>query len=367
MRPARTETGCSLPNPFHPSSEHPSKHGRNPCRGAPQIETPQCFRRRIRTTITRIPSPSASRTRTGGPGVSSAGEDHDAQGHRPRTDMGTVSRVDHPLRQPGSRSRSESRAPRDARRHHRQPGVRDVAIRGTDDRREPSRRTDCLAPSTSFHVTVMDGISSPHLGRMQPGDVSRQLAAGFDGLPDSLVTPHDLTAGHDIRSVVSTGCSAPIRFELDAVRCRGHALLAELRSSVSSEPALARLDEARRISLGDLGASVGLDLVTEWRPHVTLGYVVNRDVAAASSAEIEHIVAQEIEGFDDRSTTISLQQRQPLRFHRHGVLLALIRSDLRFTDSGRVRPGPLGVRERMDGLELGATSPSTVCSRQYPV
>ncbi|MGB3733899.1 MAG: hypothetical protein WA964_03005 [Ilumatobacter sp.] len=160
-------------------------------------------------------------------------------------------------------------------------------------------------PPTSFHVTVMDGISGPHLGRMQPGDVSRQLAAGFDRLPDSLVTPHDLTAGHDIRSVVSTGCSAPIRFELDAVRCRGHAVLAELRSSVSSEPALARLDEARRISLGDLGASVGLDLVTEWRPHVTLGYVVNRDVAAASSAEIEHIAAQEIEGFDDRSTTIS--------------------------------------------------------------
>lgn len=198
-------------------------------------------------------------------------------------------------------------------------------------------------PASSFHVTIMDGLSAPHVEQMAPGQRRVELVAGLDALPASLDGPTRLTAGHDIEPVIEAGC-APIRFELDAVRCRGHAVVAELRVEPSSVAALTRLTEVRHQSLGELGAMVGLDLVTDWRPHVTLGYVANRDAAAAYTFPIEHISALTTETLDRQSTSIA--------FHGAGLY--------GFTDMAtywRLSSGPNSRSENCGGATV--TEPDT--------
>lgn len=146
-------------------------------------------------------------------------------------------------------------------------------------------------PPASFHVTVMDGLSVPHVELLGDRQGSR-LAEVLDRIPDvadafDTVTPD----GVELTGLLDAVGASPIELELDAVRCRGHAILADLKPSRTARAAFGRIERVRRSTLGALGDAVGFDLVTPWTPHVTLGYVANREAAGELRHTIERAAA----------------------------------------------------------------------------
>jgi len=149
-------------------------------------------------------------------------------------------------------------------------------------------------PSSTFHVTVMDGLSGPHV-RQVPPRLSQKLQHSLDLLPGSLENPEDLVLGlmEQIRRLLAAA-SQRIEFRLRKVTCRGHAILAELEPLDRDVLKFDVLTDERRATIVAMEGVTGLRLATSYQPHVTLGYVANRAAAERLATPIEDLADEHI-------------------------------------------------------------------------
>lgn len=143
-----------------------------------------------------------------------------------------------------------------------------------------------LPPST-YHVTVMDGLSAPHVAMLGP-ERARCLGACLDRLPRSVADLEALTLGDGaaLQRLCAAVGAAPVDYRAVSIVCRGHAVLAELQPTDGSVDAHAAIERLRESTLSTLEHQTGLQLTTPWQPHVSLGYVANRQAARALAAAL---------------------------------------------------------------------------------
>lgn len=135
-----------------------------------------------------------------------------------------------------------------------------------------------LPPST-YHVTVCDGLSDAQLQETS-GNARQRIATMLNSLPGAVVDPASLVPhAADALAHLVERAAPPIDLSFEGIETRGHALVVVLEPCHASLPACAKIVEARSTLLSALGTDFGLDLITPWRPHVTLGYWTNRDIA----------------------------------------------------------------------------------------
>ncbi len=114
-------------------------------------------------------------------------------------------------------------------------------------------------PQESFHITLCDGINAGMRKHLAPD--SRQL---LDPLVATTVVGEEIDA-------LRRAAERPIHWRPVALEIRGHAVVVTVRTN-------AGLDDVRtqRLRLLErLGSITGAQLVTPWRPHMTLGYLVD--------------------------------------------------------------------------------------------
>lgn len=136
-----------------------------------------------------------------------------------------------------------------------------------------------LLPVHSYHVTLCDVVN--HGNRARVRDPYRHLVDDtLEDLPDGLLRTNDLMWLMRDPEPAWSVRSDPVRFRVDGLDIRGQALVARLTpSSQRSIAAASRHEAARDRFSSRLHTLLGID-VQPWRPHVTLGYLANDDLAA---------------------------------------------------------------------------------------
>lgn len=117
-----------------------------------------------------------------------------------------------------------------------------------------------VLPPSTHHVTICDGVN--------PGVVARSGTGTrvdlVDGpMPDVLHGP--------IQDVIDAAADG-LDFEVGRVELRNHALVLSLEPTPADRARAAELERRRDRLLTSLGGMLGLDLVSRWRPHITLAY-----------------------------------------------------------------------------------------------
>jgi hypothetical protein len=133
-----------------------------------------------------------------------------------------------------------------------------------------------LDPDT-YHVTLCDGLSESDLDRLAPS--LRSATERFlQGVPSSLAAGA-APPGAGAAWEAMVGRAGPrVRFVVTGVEVRGHAVVAALEPATADDDrALEPWARARTAALEELSSSTGLDLVSQWQPHVSVAYVPNRD------------------------------------------------------------------------------------------
>lgn len=132
-------------------------------------------------------------------------------------------------------------------------------------------------PRSTFHVTVCDGISDGLVDRVGSRDRPRVLAVleriESDSLDGGHVDALAPFAGPEVDDLLRVA-RAPLRFRIAAIRARGRAVVADLATDPDDQPVRAAIERRRRTLLAQLGSHLDLDLITPWRPHVTLAYAL---------------------------------------------------------------------------------------------
>jgi len=143
-----------------------------------------------------------------------------------------------------------------------------------------------LLPSRSYHVTVLDGLSDGLVKRIAPADkpeLERVLAASAEAR-----SPSERLAGgcaDELRRLIEA-CSGGICFAFAGLSARGSALVAALEPEPASVERHARIVDRRRDLLRCLSERWSVDLGSEWRPHVTLGYWRDRKTATVGAERL---------------------------------------------------------------------------------
>lgn len=136
-----------------------------------------------------------------------------------------------------------------------------------------------LLPVHSYHVTLCDVVNHgnrEHVRAPYRGLVDDTL----EDLPDGLLWSNDLMALMRDPEPSWSVQSDPVRFRVEGLEVRGYALVARLTpSNQRSVAAVSRHEAARERFASRVHTRLGLD-VQSWRPHVTLGYLANDDLAA---------------------------------------------------------------------------------------
>lgn len=144
--------------------------------------------------------------------------------------------------------------------------------------------TAWLPPST-YHVTLMDGLSAPHVGRAA-GGVAERLARTFAAMPAALTGRDELLFGAQRQLEAASSLAGPVVLQFERVRCRGHAILADLRPDPASAAVWDHLIVRRAELFRALERATGLKLATDLHPHVSLGYFASRDDATRYGGEV---------------------------------------------------------------------------------
>lgn len=136
-------------------------------------------------------------------------------------------------------------------------------------------------PHDTFHVTVSDGLSSQHLPRVSPTAAST-LRAVLDDITPSVEDLDLITFGHAhlLQQLLDLAAHRVV-YRVVGVASRGFAVVVALAPDDESIDTIERIMEARSRLLDAMSAAVGTDLRTTWRPHVTLGYAIDRPSGAA--------------------------------------------------------------------------------------
>lgn len=139
-----------------------------------------------------------------------------------------------------------------------------------------------LLPVHSYHVTLCDVVNHGNRGRVR-APYRRLVDDSLGDLPDGLLRTDDLMWLMRDPEPAWSVRSDPVRFRVDGLDIRGHALVARLTpTSRRSTAAVSHHEAARERFAGRLHTLLGID-VQPWRPHVTLGYLPNDDLAAQAS------------------------------------------------------------------------------------
>jgi hypothetical protein len=131
-------------------------------------------------------------------------------------------------------------------------------------------------PPDTFHVTVSDGLSSQHLPRVAPAAAST-LRSFLDDITLSVEDPGLITFGHeDLLQRLLDLAQHRVVYRVTGVVSRGFAVVVALTPDDESIDVVAEIGDARSRLLDAMSHTVGTDLRTTWRPHVTLGYAVDK-------------------------------------------------------------------------------------------
>lgn len=153
-----------------------------------------------------------------------------------------------------------------------------------------------LPPST-YHVTVCDGLSRGHVGEATE-PIRTAVVDLLEALPERAVDHERLMLGSPAPlERLLTIAERSLHLVLTGLEVRGHAIVAALDPAPGHEQAFVALDAARSDVLVTLAERTGLDVVTPWRPHVTLAYLANRtrvDPLQDELAELSETVLAEL-------------------------------------------------------------------------
>jgi hypothetical protein len=136
-----------------------------------------------------------------------------------------------------------------------------------------------LLPVDSYHVTLCDAVNHGNRGQVR-GPYRHLVDDTLGDLPDALLRANELMALMRDPELPWSVQRDPARFRVDGLEVRGHALVARLTpSNQRSIAAVSCHEAARELFANRLHTRLGID-VQPWRPHVTLGYLANDDLAA---------------------------------------------------------------------------------------
>lgn len=142
-------------------------------------------------------------------------------------------------------------------------------------------------PSDSYYVTVWTGLNESHSQDVLPRH-RQDLGDFLSDLPHSLHTRNVFVQEIDCSSLVtSTYGTVTLRFDkLDI--WRNKALVAYLvPADIKSEEEFKRIDEARKLLSRTFRDQFGVDIGSDYRPHVTLGYFANESYAELATAQVD--------------------------------------------------------------------------------
>jgi hypothetical protein len=131
-------------------------------------------------------------------------------------------------------------------------------------------------PPDTFHVTISDGLSSQHLPRVAPAAAST-LRSVLDDVGPSVEDPDLITFGHgDLLHRLLDLALHRVVYRVSGVVSRGFAVVVALAADDESVDLVDEIVDARSRLLDGMSHAVGTDLRTTWRPHVTLGYTIDK-------------------------------------------------------------------------------------------
>jgi hypothetical protein len=144
----------------------------------------------------------------------------------------------------------------------------------------------CPLPPCTYHVTVWDGLNDGNVEHVFPG-YRPDLESFLEGLPDSLLTDREFTgAVGDSPLVLRTDWT--IKFKFSKLTKWGNRVLVARLEPADRESE----DEFRRIVADRNDLSVRFQKqfgfkITDYSPHVSLGYFANKEYAELATAEID--------------------------------------------------------------------------------
>jgi hypothetical protein len=155
-----------------------------------------------------------------------------------------------------------------------------------------------LLPPATYHVTAWDGVNPDNVEALSPGDRT-EVQRFLEALPASLAAPPKALDLVTRSTLVSSG-PAPIELGYDSLTLgEDSALVARLAPAASSQPAFARLLEARGALSEAAHEALGIDLARPYQPHVSLGYFAHEEGAAAARprlAEWDRLLSETLSG-----------------------------------------------------------------------
>lgn len=161
-----------------------------------------------------------------------------------------------------------------------------AGVTGAMARTLGASKPDCVAvlPISTHHITVCDGVDPAMFARSPRSRHHRSLRTGdIDRFPRELRTA--------ITTLLETA-SSTLDLEINGAELRGTAIVVNFDPTHACTDAFSNVCSARADVLRILGDLLGLELGRPWRPHVTLGYLTDRDRRRSVRSVVAEIDAQ---------------------------------------------------------------------------
>lgn len=161
----------------------------------------------------------------------------------------------------------------------------------------------CPLPVETHHMTLVDLVHDGNVGKIRtppaPADLDRALLTRTDPPYPGLLADLVRQSG-----IIRDGPGFTLHY--DALEVRHSALVVALSPRDGSEAAerLERYVKGRRRLVSLLQTTFGIEMQA-FRPHVTLGYFANLDLAGEASGHLWNLRAQLSDGFTDRLCTFT--------------------------------------------------------------
>ena len=133
----------------------------------------------------------------------------------------------------------------------------------------------CPLPPPSYHVTVCDGGNDGNIGQL-PASKRDELNALFDGLPESLSSPYELTAAATRSPLVTEPWAIRFRYERLVLWSHSALVAALVPADAESAAQLQRLERDRHDLSAHFQRHYHFSVSECYVPHVTVGYFANR-------------------------------------------------------------------------------------------
>jgi hypothetical protein len=163
----------------------------------------------------------------------------------------------------------------------------------------------CPLPSSSYHVTVWDGINVDNESKLL-ASLHVEWSHFLRGLPNTLQDPPK-TMSIVGESSLLNGAFGDISFRFDKLTIWGKQVLVA-RLAPAGEPSAQRFSEVSeaRALLGRRAKSdLGIDTTETYSPHVTLGYFANLDHGELAQSQMSEWTAHFRKNLEDSVLTLS--------------------------------------------------------------